>query len=131
MTSCHPSRAAGRGSGHPAGSGPAGAPVAHGRGSGRRPSSPSCSAPLSGCRRGAYIARTTIAISFKTGEGIEPRKTKIKYKNVDIGEVRTVTLSEDRSRVIVTAQITREAEPLLVADTRFWGSCARASPPAA
>ncbi|MBP8295343.1 MAG: MCE family protein [Burkholderiales bacterium] len=63
---------------------------------------------------------TTIAISFKTGEGIEPRKTKIKYKNVDIGEVRTVTLSEDRSRVIVTAQITREAEPLLVADTRFW-----------
>ena len=63
---------------------------------------------------------TTITISFKTGEGIEPRKTKIKYKNVDIGEVRTVTLNEDRSGVIVTAQITREAEPLLVADTRFW-----------
>ena len=63
---------------------------------------------------------TTITISFKTGEGIEARKTKIKYKNVDIGEVRTVTLSEDRSRVIVTAQITREAENLLVEDTRFW-----------
>ena len=63
---------------------------------------------------------TTITISFKTGEGIEARKTKIKFKNVDIGEVRTVTLSEDRSRVIVTAQITREAENLLVEDTRFW-----------
>jgi paraquat-inducible protein B len=63
---------------------------------------------------------STITISFKTGEGIEARKTKIKYKNVDIGEVRTVTLSEDRSRVIVTAQITREAENLLVEDTRFW-----------
>jgi paraquat-inducible protein B len=63
---------------------------------------------------------STITISFKTGEGIEPRKTKIKYKNVDIGEVRTVTLSEDRSRVLVTAQLTREAENLLVEDTRFW-----------
>jgi paraquat-inducible protein B len=63
---------------------------------------------------------STITVSFKTGEGIEARKTKIKYKNVDIGEVRTVTLSEDRSRVIVTAQITREAENLLVEDTRFW-----------
>jgi paraquat-inducible protein B len=63
---------------------------------------------------------TTITISFNTGEGIEARKTKIKFKNVDIGEVRTVTLSEDRSRVIVTAQVTREAENLLVEDTRFW-----------
>ena len=62
----------------------------------------------------------TITITFSSGEGIEARKTKIKYKNVDIGEVRTVTLSPDRTRVIVTANITREAENLLVADTRFW-----------
>ena len=62
----------------------------------------------------------TITISFKSGEGIEARKTKIKYKNVDIGEVRTVTLSDDRTRVIVTAALSREAENLLVEDTRFW-----------
>ena len=62
----------------------------------------------------------TITISFKSGEGIEVRKTRIKYKNVDIGEVRTVTLSEDRTRVIVTAQLSREEENLLVEDTRFW-----------
>jgi len=62
----------------------------------------------------------TITISFKSGEGIEARKTKIKYKNVDIGEVRSVTLSEDHKRVIVTAAMTRDADNLLVEDTRFW-----------
>ncbi|MEO8132963.1 MAG: MlaD family protein [Betaproteobacteria bacterium] len=62
----------------------------------------------------------TITISFKSAEGIEPRKTKIKYKNVDVGEVRNVVLSEDRTRVDVTAQFSRQALDLLVEDTRFW-----------
>ena len=62
----------------------------------------------------------TITIQFKSGEGIEARKTRIKYKNVDIGEVRSVRLSEDRQNVIVTAQLTRDADALVVEDTRFW-----------
>ena len=32
-----------------------------------------------------------ITISFRTGEGLEAGKTKVKYKEVDIGEVRTIT----------------------------------------
>lgn len=62
----------------------------------------------------------TITISFTTGEGIEPGKTRIKYKNVDVGVVTRTGFSEDRSRVIVTAQISREAKGFLVEDTRFW-----------
>lgn len=62
----------------------------------------------------------TITISFKTAEGIEAGTTKIKYKNVDIGEVKTINLSADRSTVIVTAQFTKQAESVLVDDTRFW-----------
>ena len=62
----------------------------------------------------------TITIQFKSGEGIEARKTRIKYRNVDIGEVRTVRLSDDRKNVIVTAQLTRDADALAVEDTRFW-----------
>ncbi|HVK55159.1 MAG TPA: mammalian cell entry protein, partial [Burkholderiales bacterium] len=30
----------------------------------------------------------TIVISFRTAEGLEPGKTRIKYKNVDIGDVK-------------------------------------------
>ena len=62
----------------------------------------------------------TITIRFKSAEGLEAGKTKIKYKNVDIGEVKTIGLSEDRSAVIVTAQLTKQAESFLVEDTRFW-----------
>ncbi|HET6675616.1 MAG TPA: MlaD family protein [Nitrospiraceae bacterium] len=62
----------------------------------------------------------TITITFKTAEGLEAGKTKIKYKNVDVGEVKMVKLSEDRHRVVATAEIVKEAEPYLVEDSRFW-----------
>src|SRR5260370_4815491 len=45
----------------------------------------------------------TITISFATGEGLEAGKTKIKFKNVDIGVVKSVTLSRDHRKVIATA----------------------------
>jgi paraquat-inducible protein B len=62
----------------------------------------------------------TIDITFKTAEGLEAGKTKIKYKNVDIGTVQTITLGRDKKGVVVTAQMTRNATDLLVEDTRFW-----------
>lgn len=61
-----------------------------------------------------------IAISFSNAEGLEADKTLVKYKNVDIGRVTGVSLSEDRARVIATVQMTKAAEDLLVEDTRFW-----------
>jgi paraquat-inducible protein B len=62
----------------------------------------------------------TIRISFRTAEGIEPGKTFIKYKDVDIGKVTEVVLSKDFSKVIVTAKMEKHAQGLLVEDSRFW-----------
>ncbi|HSI24250.1 MAG TPA: MlaD family protein [Methylotenera sp.] len=61
-----------------------------------------------------------ITISFRTGEGLEAGKTKVKYKEVDIGEVRTITLSKDRSQVLVTVQLSKDAESFTAVDTHFW-----------
>ncbi len=61
-----------------------------------------------------------ITISFKSGEGIEAGKTKIKYKDVQIGLVKSVTISKDRSSVLVAADVTADAERFLKTDTRFW-----------
>jgi paraquat-inducible protein B len=61
-----------------------------------------------------------ITISFRTGEGLEAGKTKVKYKEVDIGEVRTITLSKDRSQVLVTVQLSNDAESFTAEDTNFW-----------
>ena len=69
----------------------------------------------------AYLEKgPTITISFKSGEGIEEGKTKIKYKDVQIGLVRDVSISSDRSSVVVTAEIERDAAEFMKADTRFW-----------
>lgn len=61
-----------------------------------------------------------ITISFRTGEGLEAGKTKVKYKEVDIGEVQAITLSKDRSQVLATVQLSKNAESFTAADTRFW-----------
>lgn len=62
----------------------------------------------------------TITITFKTAESLEAGKTKIKYKNVDVGEVKSVKLSGDRQGVVATAELVKEAESYLVEDTLFW-----------
>jgi paraquat-inducible protein B len=62
----------------------------------------------------------TITISFATGEGLEAGKTKIKFKNVDIGTVTSVVLSPDHRRVVARAELAKDASSLLVDDTRFW-----------
>ncbi len=62
----------------------------------------------------------TITISFKTGDGLEAGKTKIKYKDVDIGVVKSVTLSPDHKRVIATGELVKDATSMLADNTRFW-----------
>jgi paraquat-inducible protein B len=61
-----------------------------------------------------------IEISFNTAEGLVAGKTKVKYKEVDIGAVTAISLAEDRSRVIVTVQLQKEAKSFTATDTRFW-----------
>jgi paraquat-inducible protein B len=63
---------------------------------------------------------TSIEIRFHNAEDLEANKTKIRYKDVDIGDVRDIHVSKDRKEVIVTAMIHRDASEYLVDDTRFW-----------
>lgn len=69
----------------------------------------------------------TITITFKSAEGLEAQKTKIKYKNVTIGEVETVKVGSDLKNIIVTAQLVKESEDYLTQKTRFWVVRARFS----
>ena len=61
-----------------------------------------------------------IDIDFFDADGLEANKTKIRYKDVEIGEVTDIHVSKDRKRVVVTARIHRDASDYLVQDTRFW-----------
>ncbi|KJH67881.1 intermembrane transport protein PqiB [Chromobacterium violaceum] len=62
----------------------------------------------------------TITISFQNAEGIEAGKTRIKYKDVEIGEVTSVKLSPNRQAIVATAQLSKEAADYLAEDSRFW-----------
>ena len=61
-----------------------------------------------------------VTISFQSAEGLEPGKTKLKFKELDIGLVKKVSLADDRSHVVVTAEMSRSAADMMVDDTRFW-----------
>lgn len=61
-----------------------------------------------------------ITVSFETAEGLEANKTQVKYKNVVIGQVTAINLSEDHTRVIATVELDQHAEPFTREDTKFW-----------
>src|SRR5690606_17753144 len=48
-----------------------------------------------------------ITIAFNTAADLEVGKTQVRYKDVVVGVVNGIRLSEDWSKVIVTADITR------------------------
>jgi paraquat-inducible protein B len=62
----------------------------------------------------------TVTVTFKTAAGLEAGKTRVKYKDVDIGTVKAIGLSDDHRDVIVSAELTPQARGLIVEDTRFW-----------
>jgi paraquat-inducible protein B len=83
--------------------------------------------PLVAVAIGAWLAwdtlsreGPTITISFESAEGLQAGQSQLKYKNLTLGTVKSLALSKDRSRVIVTVATTSEAKPLLVKDTIFW-----------
>jgi paraquat-inducible protein B len=61
-----------------------------------------------------------ITITFPTAEGLEVGKTLVKYRNVTIGRVTGVTLTEDHDSVLVTADLAKSAQDIATADTKFW-----------
>lgn len=62
----------------------------------------------------------SITIVFRSAEGVEAGKTFVKYKDVNIGQVTAVRLSEDFGKVEVTAKIAKSASGLMVEDAKFW-----------
>ncbi|QCG95658.1 MCE family protein [Azospirillum sp. TSA2s] len=61
-----------------------------------------------------------IVITFQSGDGLEAGRTRIKHKNVDLGVIESVRLSDDLSQVIATARMDRTATRHLKEGTRFW-----------
>jgi paraquat-inducible protein B len=69
----------------------------------------------------------TILISFENAEGLVAGKTKVKYKDVDVGLVGSIDLEKDLKHVLVTVQMNKGSRAYLTEKTRFWVVRARIS----
>lgn len=61
-----------------------------------------------------------ITLITNNANGITAGKTIIKNKSIDIGLVKTVTLSPDFKQVIITAVFDKKMDPLVKNDSVFW-----------
>ncbi|HET7198306.1 MAG TPA: MlaD family protein [Burkholderiales bacterium] len=61
-----------------------------------------------------------IAIRFRDGGGLRVGQTAIKYRGVQVGEVRSLELSPDEQYVLVGARLRRSAEALARDGAMFW-----------
>ncbi|CCG09417.1 intermembrane transport protein PqiB [Pararhodospirillum photometricum] len=62
----------------------------------------------------------SIVVTFQAATGIEAGKTRVKVKDVEIGQVTAVHLAPDRSHVEVMIELAKEARSFTARDSRFW-----------
>jgi paraquat-inducible protein B len=62
----------------------------------------------------------TIVITFDTAAGLQAGQSQLKYKDVVMGTVKSIAVSEDLTRVVVAVETVREAERLITDKTVFW-----------
>lgn len=61
-----------------------------------------------------------VVIAFRSAAGLEAGKTAVKYKDVNVGLVKEITLSPDNTQVLVRVSLGKSAQNLARSDTRFW-----------
>src|SRR5215471_3507583 len=83
--------------------------------------------PLVAVAIGAWLAwdtlskeGPTIRVTFESAEGLQAGQSQLKYKDIVFGTVKSLVLTPDHTRVVVTIATTREAAPLLSEGTVFW-----------
>ena len=94
---------------------------------GRAGFSPIWIVPLVALVIGAYLiyrvvteSGPQITITFEEAPGVEAGKTKIKYKDIIVGEVTEVDISDDIKSVNVTAEMSPKAKKYLTDKAKFW-----------
>src|SRR3954462_6228713 len=83
--------------------------------------------PLAAAAIAAWLAVTTlrekgptVTIAFKTAEGLEAGKTRVRYKDIEVGTVQDVRLSDDLKGVVAVAELRKQVEPFMTEGTRWW-----------
>jgi len=83
--------------------------------------------PLAALLSGAWLAWSTlseqgptITIRFENAAGIQAGKTKVRFKDVEVGQVTAIDVTPDLRGVLVTAALKHGTADFLTEQTRFW-----------
>src|SRR5277367_43164 len=83
--------------------------------------------PLVALAVAAWLAYDTLSkrgplmtVTFQSGEGLVAGQSLVKYKDVTMGHVQSVNVSDDLTNVVVTARINKEDAHLLTDQAKFW-----------
>jgi paraquat-inducible protein B len=68
-----------------------------------------------------------IQIAFKSATGLQAERTKVKFKDVEVGQVTRIAVSPDLTHVLVKARLLADSERYLTDKTRFWVARPRVS----
>lgn len=67
-----------------------------------------------------YSQGPSFTLTVATAEGIVAGKTEIRSREVDVGRIETVELSEDYSHAVLKGRLTSAAASMLKGDSQFW-----------
>jgi paraquat-inducible protein B len=83
--------------------------------------------PIVAAAVGIWLAVTTVmnrgplvSVTFVTAEGLEAGKTKVKYRDVDVGTVEAVRVTKDLKGILVEARMEKSFAPNVTENSRFW-----------
>ena len=62
----------------------------------------------------------TIYITFRTAEGLVAGKTKVRFKDVEVGTVKSIIIPDDLQNVRLTVEMVKGAKPFLREGAKFW-----------
>ncbi len=61
-----------------------------------------------------------VTITFQSAEGLTAGQSQVRFKDIPLGTVQSITLAPDYTHVIVAARMNREAARLLTDKAQFW-----------
>ena len=61
-----------------------------------------------------------IQIAFKSATGLQADRTKVKFMDVEVGQVTSISVSPDLTHALVKARLLADSERYLKDKTRFW-----------
>jgi paraquat-inducible protein B len=69
-----------------------------------------------------YFAQlgSEITVEFKSSMGLKANQSQVKFRDVPVGSVKKVTLTEGGKSVIVTIRMNKDAEQFLNKNAKFW-----------